>query len=224
MNIVNKIQLKRSKKNGKNSRKWLAKIPIVCILAVMTSYLLLPVNACTQAYFNWTWNSSVDPTSLSVRNYSVDLYNHMSFSTHIAVWNGISSNIRLQSYTLAGNGDIQEDYDGDINLYLVDNLAGDILGITDVYKNLVGSYIPINPNSTEKVIHARIAFNESLLGEYEDLLKSTVIHEVGHAIGLCHPSDVGCYSRCIMQPGNSSYITDTIAAHDRNNLRAKWGN
>lgn len=202
--------------------KHLKKFLLVCVLMIVFNSSIFSAEACTNAYFSWTWNNSVDSYALTVNNYSTDFYNQISASDCVFVWNNISSNIRISSYTYGGMGNIEEDYSGDINLYSSD-LPGDILGITDLYKNLVGSYVPVSPMSGEKIIHARIQLDTSLLNEQSGWKNCTIIHEIGHALALRHPIEVNCTSRCVMQQASSSYVTTTIATHDQNNLRAKWG-
>lgn len=63
--------------------------------------------------------------------------------------------------------------------------------------------------------------------------KKTFIHEVGHALKLSHPTCNSSlsghvydgYPYSVMNQGypNGSYVASTITAHDKNNLKAKWG-
>ena len=49
------------------------------------------------------------------------------------------------------------------------------------------------------------------------------MHELGHALCLRHPTEVGCYSECVMQSIGSGYSDTTVNEHDWNNLIEKWG-
>jgi hypothetical protein len=60
-----------------------------------------------------------------------------------------------------------------------------------------------------------------------DRIRKTIIHEFGHVLKLAHPT---CSSNSVMHQGppriggGAANISPTVDTHDRNNLRAKWGN
>jgi hypothetical protein len=62
------------------------------------------------------------------------------------------------------------------------------------------------------------------------MFRKVALHEMGHVMKLCHPSDVSCTIFSVMQQGRPRAISGGIwevstetQLHDANNLVEKWG-
>lgn len=103
-------------------------------------------------------------------------------------------------------------------------LTGTTLASTGVYsKNILGVYTHQDFwTFTGKVSKAVITIDTSgNFGKQTDTWeKKTIIHVLGHALGLDHPS---CTNRAIMHQTKSSYVSSTMQSHDQDCLIEKWG-
>lgn len=148
-------------------------------------------------------------------------------------WNNISSNVKVSMIYI--EGPCVPSMADEMHVY-GDSSLGNYLGLTLPYDskgNRIGyddnwAYVRITMNTASSAFSA--ASNPTLAA------KKTFLHEIGHALKLCHPIENSNYSGhtkangipiAIMNQGfpgtqsgaTSSYITD----HDRSCLKAKWG-
>lgn len=192
----------------------------LCSTLLMTGTLPMSVRACTNAYYNWTWDDSIDMSNLTVQIYSSD-FNESTTTNALFEWNMLTPiYVRRVNYSSNINsGNIEA-----INVHELD-LTGTTIGQTRIYrKNFLGLYVESSISSEyPDICQARIYLDPSLFGTYSHLRADTVTHEMGHAFGLMHPILKNCEERCIMQQSSSGFSASTIQPHDEDNIIAKWG-
>ena len=189
---------------------------VVCLVIVCT-YLSLPASACTTVFDPWVYDASVSTTDLSVKFCSTAYRFHILSGTGVMVWNGISSNIHISSYTATTDSGA---IDADINMFSYER-EGDEMGRTFYYKrnNATGTISEVE-HPTDTITQTRIVFNPALFELESAEMHKTVIHEIGHSLALMHPS---CNSMSVMYQRNMPYEATTIQQHDRMTLMSKWG-
>lgn len=169
--------------------------------------------------FPWTWN--INPTQLRVQRFrSADVY----ASDVQAVWrnwNDISTNIRLISLTTTTA--TPEDLGHEIQI-IGQPLSGDTMARTAIWtKDSKGNWIPqLIATFTGQVQKAIITLDTRIDGlqSYGDTQqRKTIMHELGHALALSHPS---CNCSALMHQTYNPPAAMTIQYHDKNHLRAKW--
>ena len=106
----------------------------------------------------------------------------------------------------------------------MENLGSDILGKTIVHASKGFSEMCETDNQLDETLNSIWYYSEIVLNNDSNIqvLISTLIHELGHALKLEHPTNVSL--PCIMQsakenPGCTDYITNI----DRGSLIKKWG-
>lgn len=192
-------------------------VVILCLAFLMGGVMALPANACTISYNPWVWDSSVTPTALSVKLCSSQYQNSLSSSNSIFVWNGISSGIRITSYTAAADSATM---DADINMQF-GTLSNGVWGRTRYYTRnpATGTLMEVS-NTTISVLQVRLTFSENIFDDGTAYANRTVMHEMGHALALRHPT---CTASAVMHQRTSSYHAMTIKQHDKDLLEEKWG-
>lgn len=147
---------------------------------------------------------------------------NLTVNSSMYAWNGISSNICVTNYTSA-TADIETN-DADINFREME-LTGTLAGLTHWYrKNIFGNYVEISDddlNSNYKVSQVRIGLSPELETLNDKYRYQIVVHELGHALLLCHPNAIGCKQNAIMQPSQYGYAVRIIVEHDEINLIKK---
>lgn len=135
-------------------------------------------------------------------------------------WNDISSAVSIDGFTYYADGTNQNK---DIQIVGA-ALTGTTLANTSIYsKNILGVYTQQGFWSyTGKVSKAVITIDTSgrFGGQTDTWERKTIIHELGHALALDHPS---CTNRAIMHQTSSSYVSSSMQSHDRDCLIEKWG-
>lgn len=198
------------------------KFSVFLAALILLSSLYLPpkrVDACTSAYFQWTWNTDLV-------DFDVYVYTNKCFSlvsTYCRTWNRILSNVHIS--TVSRQTETTAKHEGNINVYQKD-LTGSTVGLTRIYRKVLGAWVSLPITTNKKVGQARIFLDKDLPTGSNVQTIRTIIHEFGHAFALRHPIEVGCNETCIMQQGGSGYgaMQTYLEAHDRNNFKKKWGN
>ena len=202
--------------------KIIRKVPVLAVLFLIVSMMCVESSfACSKAYYGWTWADNKNASGLTVKMCSSEFYNNLSASNSIFTWNGISSKVKISSYSYSGDSSNT----ADINIRSA-NLTGTTIGVTHIYKkNVLGGYTEVSISSSNaKIAQARIELSPSLLSANSSTQRyKTVIHEIGHALALMHPVLINCTNRAVLQQSSTSYSATTIVQHDRTNLIAKWG-
>ncbi|MCD7784357.1 MAG: hypothetical protein LUH18_02045 [Oscillospiraceae bacterium] len=194
---------------------------LVCFFLAVTNVFLIQVNACTNAYYSWTWMDGIDMSNLSASVYTSN-YCDVTTVNAMFAWNYISSVI-ITSINFYDDDDDETFARSDINVYEAD-LTGTIIGQTLLYTETSSGYSRVSISSTGAIVsQVRIYLDPSLMNTTDEWRAKTLTHEIGHALALKHPILVDCTSQCVMQQNSSGYATSTIQQHDINNLIAKWG-
>ncbi len=193
---------------------------VMCGILLVTGCFSVPTYACTTAYYNFTWDDSIDMSDLTVQVYSAN-FNETVTTNALFEWNMITP-IYVQYVNYSS--DINSGNIEDINVHEQD-LTGTVIGQTRLYrKNFLGIYVESSISSANTdICQARIYLDPSLLKSSDEQRAKTVTHEMGHAFGMMHPILNDCETRCIMQQSSSGFATFTIQQHDKNNMIAKWG-
>lgn len=193
---------------------------VLCSVFLLTSCLPIEVSACTKAYYDWTWDNSINMKNLSIRVYSSNFADTVSVEA-LNAWNMITP-IFVHYVNYGSNitsGNIET-----INVHEKD-LTGTTIGQTHLYrKGSIGQYVESSISSSNKdICQARIYLDSSLLNTTDAKKAKTITHELGHAFGMMHPIINGCEVECIMQQNKSGFASTEIKQHDKNNMIAKWG-
>lgn len=135
-------------------------------------------------------------------------------------WNDISSAVSIDGFTYYADGTNQNK-----EIQIVGAaLTGTTLANTGVYsKNVLGVYTIQNFwTYTGKVSKAVITIDTSdrFSGQTDTWERKTIMHELGHALALDHPS---CTDPAIMHQSDSDYVSSSIQSHDEDCLIEKWG-
>lgn len=201
------------------------KFSVFLAALILFSSFCLPVkrvDACTSAYFQWTWNTDiVDLDSLDVYVYTNKYFSLVS--TYCRTWNRCLSSVHIS--TVTRQTETTAKHEGNINVYQKD-LTGSTVGMTRIYRKVLGVWVSLPFTTSKKVGQARIFLDKDLQTGSNVQTIRTIIHEFGHAFALRHPTEVGCNETCIMQQGSSGYgaMQTYLATHDTNNFKKKWGN
>jgi len=194
----------------------------LCLSLVLFPVMTLRADACTTAYFGFVWDVSVNTKSFSLRFGVPKYFGDSYLASSLNAWNDISSQIRIGSITLQENN--ADANDKDINFH-ENELTGSAIGLTHLYrKTLLGYYVETLDVNREVIAQVRIDLSPTLSTLSPQWRGKTITHELGHAIGLCHPTDKQCRQICVMQQGQNGIASATVTQHDRNNVVAKWGN
>lgn len=160
-----------------------------------------------------------------------------NFANSAEAWNGISNNISVKAYppnTTPSSG---------LNVILarkklsssgIENASSDTYGIFIGNASLNSypkSVYDINYNATQNLSSGVIFINQDI-GSFNSLSsldqKAVVMHEVGHALKLCHAdekignNDNAFYVMSIMRRKHGD-INKTITLYDKLSLKKKWG-
>lgn len=169
-------------------------------------------------YVGWTWKNGTSSLSVQVFPSAYDFYDNI-YAVY-QEWNDISSAVSTHTFTYYADG---TDQNKDIQIVGA-ALTGTTLAVTVVCsKDVFGDYIAQDFRTfTGKVRKAVIIIDTSgTFGGYTDTWqKKTIIHELGHALALDHPS---CTNRAIMHPTASPYVSSSMQSHDEDCIIEKWG-
>jgi hypothetical protein len=149
----------------------------------------------------------------------VDSYANSYFGSKINavwnLWNGINANLNIDSKSTSGNPD-----DYEIDIKAVTTLQSGVLGSTTYY-NSQGTQIPNSQTRYSAIIELNRNSGQ-LSALHEDLQKETILHELGHTVGLAHVNAGNNDSSvCIMQQ-LEFYCYPSPTSHDRQTLDAKY--
>lgn len=199
--------------------KMKTKIIAILLVLVVAFALPIPALACSSSYFSWTWNSGTSSLSVQLFPSAYNFYDLVY--DNYTQWNSISTKVGINGFTYYTNGANQGK---DIEV-IGAALSGDTTGVTDIYsKNILGVFTYQNIGSyTGKVSKVIISIDTSgnFTGMTSARQKKTVIHEFGHSLALAHPS---CTNSALMHQNSHANVSLSITTHDKDNLKAKWGN
>ncbi|MCM1334164.1 MAG: hypothetical protein NC084_00815, partial [Bacteroides sp.] len=181
-------------------------------------------------YSNGTYTGTTTPKNLKFRIetsaqtelLSSDVYNAVS------AWNGISSNVGSIGIAMAVPGMPTTGFCLVIGREYSDGILGQTVS-RDSNGNIVSAdsdwnSVSIYMNTSSTIFSG--ADNPTTAA------KKTFIHEVGHALKLSHPINDARLSghiysglpKAVMNQGlPNDYVSSTVASHDKENLKAKWG-
>lgn len=224
-------QERMGEKLMKRSKNFISLLMILVIILRGT----LHVEAHTSDYLSGTYTSTAqcNQSNLKLR---IDPSAQNSFLTSSVynsgyAWNDISSGVKISNILIATSGTpyISGYYyvygatysDGTLGEVLAYN-NGNVVGASDNWGSIA---IQMNTNSN--------AFSSSNVS-ISTAASKTFIHEVGHALKLGHPEIAPSYTGhiynghpvAIMNQGipNGVEIATSVQQHDKDNLKAKWGN
>lgn len=194
----------------------LFRIFIICI-GLMISFTVNAQAACNH-FFQWTWKQSTD--GLMVKDLTSADFPSVIASSWYA-WNGINDNVSL-SYTTSVSSTEE-----DINLY-DEALTGSTLAYTAAYKKTLGIWSQVSiTDFSGNISKAIIVFDNRnddegrFVRQSHERRTKTTIHELGHALGLHHPT---CLQSSVMHQGfpDDDYVSAVVTDHDEEMLRVKW--
>ncbi len=137
-------------------------------------------------------------------------------STAASQWNGVSSNA---SFTY-DNSQGPYGYNANVITYfnLYDSPSSGLLGKTYPYKNWTGASASLATTNDKWVKAVVYQYKNSSLNT-ETKRKHTCTHELGHTLGVAHPSSKS--TKAVMQQGALSFYN--LKNYDKNSLKAKRG-
>ena len=206
-------------------KKSLTRIFLVLTLTiVLVSGMSMSASACTTSYFPFTWANGSTSISMQIFSSAYSDY-YTKLNNNYTSWNGISSKASLGTLTYNSNG---TNSNKDIEIH-GQNLTGSLYGYVELYsKNILGI---VTDRSSEVLTYTGTIFRAkvyldtrqsgSVLSLSDSWIVHNVMHELGHCLALSHP---GCTNSALMHQTASSYVSTSITTHDKNNLKAKWGN
>lgn len=193
-------------------------LALLLTFVIFCSFATSASAASCGEYVDWTWKNGTSSLSVQVFPSAYDFYDNI-YAVY-QKWNGISSAVSIDSFTYYADGTNQNK---DIQIVGAE-LTGTTLANTGVYsKNILGVYTQQNFwTYTGKVSKAVITIDTSgrFGGQTDTWEQKTIIHELGHALALDHPS---CTNPAIMHQTSSDYVKSSIQSHDKECLIAKWG-
>lgn len=194
--------------------------PFSLLLAIVIFWSLstsVSAASCSE-YVGWTWKNGTSSLSVQVFPSAYDYYDNI-YAVY-QEWNNISSAVSIDGFTYYANGTNQNK---DIQIVGAE-LTGSALASTGVYsKNIFGVYTHENFwTFTGKASKVVITIDTSgTFGTQTDTWQQkTIIHELGHALALDHPT---CTDPAVMHQSISPYVSSSMQSHDEDCLIEKWG-
>ena len=198
--------------------KFKRRLAVLLALVLAYSFVASASAASCGEYVGWTWKNGTSSLSVQLFPSAYDFYDNI-YAVY-QEWNDISSAVSIDGFTYYTDGTNQNK---DIQIVGA-ALTGSTLANTGIYsKNNLGVYTHQNFWSfTGKVSKAVITIDTSgtFGGQTDTWERKTVIHELGHALALDHPS---CTNRAIMHQTRSPYVSSSMQSHDEDCLVEKWG-
>ena len=193
-------------------------LAVLLTLILTCSFVASASAASCGEYVDWTWKNGTSSLSVQLFPSAYDFYDNI-YAVYQS-WNDISSEVSIDGFTYYADGTNQNK---DIQIVGA-ALTGTTLANTGIYsKNTLGVYTQQGFWSyTGKVSKAVITIDTSgrFGGQTDTWERKTIIHELGHALALDHPS---CTNRAIMHKTSSSYVSSSMQSHDRDCLIEKIG-
>lgn len=176
-------------------------LAVLLTLILTCSFVTSASAASCGEYVDWTWKNGTSSLSVQLFPSAYDFYDNI-YAVYQS-WNDISSEVSIDGFTYYADGTNQNK---DIQIVGA-ALTGTTLANTGIYsKNTLGVYTQQGFWSyTGKVSKAVITIDTSgrFGGQTDTWERKTIIHELGHALALDHPS---CTNRAIMHKTSSSYV------------------
>ena len=208
--------------NKKEVKSKVKKFRLPLVLIGILCFMCQSAYACTDAVFRLEWADSIDTSNFEVHSFAYSFEDDIKNS--IYSWNGITSQIGIDSvnYWDEDSGIDGEDIFSTGIIFYEHCLTGSLLGKAFFYENGPWGCDEVGTSSKE-INLCKILLNTNMLNSSAKLREKVVIHELGHAFGLCHPIEVDCTAYAVMQQTSTDYYALTIQRHDENNLIEKWG-
>lgn len=184
-------------------------IVFMCVLS-LSLIVYKNVQADNDDYCSGTWS---DPTSLTIQWFD-SIYDYYSATSVGFWWNTYTSNVKIASQSVGQSTNLNRD------IRIKGSSTVSYWGSTINYKKVLGVSVP---SWTGNWSYSNITINTNdLMKKSLSLQKKVVVHEIGHALGLDHPSPDNSHSdiKAIMKQGDNGYYT--IQSHDSTNLKAKY--
>lgn len=186
------------------------RITILLLLAIILIVTSLSFGDISINYFNYTSGfRNLEIQSFSA-NYAYNIVNRYQD------WNGISSNVSISSCTVNYYTNLGKD---------IRFQEGHLMPSVNASTSYFSSSGKVGHDSSTPVIYTKITLHhDKLKSENKAMVERVILHELGHALALGHPS-TSCNENAIMHQtwrGNvASYI---VRPHDKENLIYRQGN
>lgn len=212
-------------------------IPVLAAVLVSMNAVASTALAHPYDYWNGKYIGKSDAKLLFriTQSAQTDLLNWVDVYSAGYGWSNISDNVEI-GLVYATSG--MPSFSGEMVVFGKEYTDG-TLGETFIYGSS-GELEPTNNNLNSNWDHVAIAMNTdsnifNLASDPIAAARKTFVHEIGHALKLCHPvqapntdrHNIDDLPKAIMNPGfpnsQGGATSATITAHDKTCLRAKWG-
>ncbi len=206
-------------------------LSVIVSVSMAISMLTFKTSAHNYDFFSGTYmsNSPCNQSSIGFVVYASaqnSLLNYNDVYSKAFAWNNVSSKVSVR-IAMYSSGMPTTTFFGVIG----ENLGSFYAGLTTAY-DANGNGVSANSNWYRVTITMNTNIFNNTSSSSQAAAK-TFIHEVGHALKLCHPAEDPNLSnhiynglpRAIMNQGapNDTNVPTTVVLHDKQNLMAKWG-
>lgn len=207
-------------------------IQVVVMLLIIT--VIFSTAQATREIYHGYWPNNIAPSIVYLRN--CPYLPFWEIWQGVTAWNGVTIRVHLGSVQLVSSLRRES-----IGIYCDQNWpqwcpvtnawVPPIYGQARLFRKRWWGYSEISPPYLEyEYAYARIAVEAFWFAEesyttyglgHPDLGKKIVSHEIGHTLGLGHPTSVGTQTPAVMHQGWRGYWLPQ--QHDRTNVITKYG-